>query len=275
MRIDSHQHFWKYDPERHSWLDESMRSIRKDFMPSDLGPILQKNGIEGCVLVQVDQTEAETELLLQLACDNYFIKGVVGWVDLLADNVVERLEYFSRNPLFKGVRHIVQGEADDFMLRGDFQKGIGALSQFNLTYDILIYPSQLPSALSLVQKFPKQKFVIDHIAKPAISNGLDEYWIHGMQALSTCKNVYCKVSGMVTETRNYKWHKDDFIPFMDIVVNAFGIDRILFGSDWPVCLVAAEYDEVVSIVEDYFGRFKKGDQDKVMGINTKEFYNIR
>ncbi len=251
-----------------------MRRIRKDFLPSDLRPILQENDMDGCILVQVDQTEAETEFLLQLVDENSFVKGVVGWVDVLADNVEERLHHFSKNNNFRGIRHIVQGEADDFMLRTDFQNGIEKLSKYNLTYDILIFPSQLLSTILLVQKFPDQKFIIDHIAKPVISAGLDEYWVHGMQELGKCENVFCKISGMVTETQNYKWSKNDFTPFIDVVVNAFGIDRILFGSDWPVCIVAAEYAEVLDIVKSYFSDFSKEDVDKIMGGNAVKFYNL-
>lgn len=274
MRIDSHQHFWKYEPVRHSWLNDAMRRIRKDFLPSDLEPILQENNMDGCVLVQVDQTEVETEFLLQLASENPFVKGVVGWVDLLADDVDERLAHFSKNTDFKGIRHIVQGEADDFMLRADFQNGIRKLSKYNLTYDVLIFPSQLAAAILLVQKFPSQKFIVDHIAKPTISTGLDEYWVHGMQELGKHENVYCKLSGMVTETQNYRWNKGEFTPFMDVVVNAFGVDRILFGSDWPVCLVSAEYTEVLDIVESYFSGYSKNDINKIMGDNAAKFYNI-
>ncbi|PCJ94504.1 MAG: amidohydrolase [Flavobacteriaceae bacterium] len=274
MRIDSHQHFWKYDAVRHSWLNDAMRKIRKDFLPSDLKPILLKNNMDGCIAVQVDQTETETEFLLQLAAENSFIKGVVGWVDLLSDDAEERLVHYSKYNSFKGVRHIVQEESDDFMLGTEFQNGIRSLSQCNLTYDILIYPSQLSAAIALVEKFPNQKFIINHIAKPAITTGLDEYWVHGMQELGKHENVFCKLSGMVTETQQYKWNKNDFASFLDVVVNAFGIDKVLFGSDWPVCLVAGEYHEVLQIITDYFANYSKTDLDKMMGGNAIKFYNI-
>lgn len=274
MRIDSHQHFWKYQAEKHAWIDDSMRKIRKDFLPEDLAPILKANNVDGCIAVQADQTETETQFLLNCAEKNDFIKGVVGWVDLRANNIEERLKHFSENPYFKGVRHVVQAEADDFMLGDDFQNGISKLEQFNLTYDILIFPSQLPAAIALVEKFPNQKFVIDHIAKPAISSGLDETWVYGMRQLAKHDNVFCKVSGMITETQNFKWHQQNFIPFLEVIFNAFGVDRIFFGSDWPVCLVAGEYKEVQDIITDYFTNQSKEVIEKIMGINAAKFYNI-
>ena len=252
MIIDSHQHFWKYHPDSHSWIDESMKAIAKDFSPSDLKPILDENQVDGCIAVQVDHLEKDTEFLLECAQSNPFIKGVVGWVDLQASNVNDRLAYFSKNNLFKGVRHIVQAEPVDFMLGHAFQNGISQLAQYGLTYDILIYPHQLKNAIKLVEKFPNQSFVLDHIAKPKISDGVSENWKSNIEKLASHKNVYCKLSGMVTETNNFRWKINDFTPFIDTIVNAFGIDRVMFGSDWPVCLTAANYNEVLNIITKYF-----------------------
>lgn len=274
MIIDSHQHFWKYDPVDYVWIDESMKVIRKDFFPSDLEPILKENNIDGCVTVQVEQTEKETESLLKFAEENSFIKGVVGWVDLQADNIKQRLEHFTKNDLFKGVRHIVQAEPVDFMLQADFQNGISQLAQFNLTYDILVYPHQLANAVKLVEKFPDQHFVLDHIAKPQISKGIDKEWKSNIDKLAQHPKVYCKLSGMVTETHNFQWNTNDFIPFLDVVVNAFGMDRIMFGSDWPVCLTAATYPEVLNCISSYFSSYSKEDFKKVMGLNASKFYNL-
>jgi len=274
MIIDSHQHFWKYDPVRDTWIDTSMDSIRKDFLPKDLLPILKSNKIDGCIAVQADQSETETEFLLQCAEKNPFIKGVVGWVDLTANNLEERLEYYASNPLFKGVRHIVQAENDDYLLRDDVQNGIGKLLKYDLAYDILVFPNQLPSAIAIVEAFPNQKFILDHIAKPTISKAIKKIWVHNIKQLSTHKNVYCKLSGMVTETINFKFKEDDFKPYIDVIFKAFGPDRIMFGSDWPVCLLAANYDKVLKIVNDYLENQSIGVKNNILGKNAIKIYNL-
>ena len=274
MIIDSHQHFWKYDPVRDAWIDTSMDSIRKDFLPEDLLPILKANKIDGCIAVQADQSETETEFLLQCAEKNPFIKGVVGWVDLTANNLEERLEYYASNPLFKGVRHIVQAENDDYLLRKDVQNGIGKLLKYDLAYDILVFPNQLPSAIAMVEAFPNQKFILDHIAKPTISKAISEIWVHNIKQLSTHKNVYCKLSGLVTETINFKFKEDDFKPYIDVIFKAFGPDRIMFGSDWPVCLLAANYDKVLKIVNDYLENQSIEVKNNILGKNAIKIYNL-
>lgn len=274
IKIDSHQHFWQYHPVNHAWIDDSMKKIRRDFLPADLAPVLKTNGIDGCIAVQADQTEKETSFLLQCAAAHNFIKAVVGWVDLRSPQVGDQLEYFSKNPLFKGVRHIVQGEAVDFMLQKNFQQGIAKLADFGLTYDILIYPHQLEAAISLAKTFPDQAFVLDHIAKPKISEGMDNSYKKHITTLASLGNVYCKVSGMVTETANFSWKKEDFTIFLDLITTAFGTDKIMYGSDWPVCLVAGSYTEVLDIAAAYYAGFSKTEQDKIMGTNALDFYNI-
>lgn len=274
MIIDSHQHFWKYDPVRDSWIDDNMKELRRDFLPKDLAPLLKNNGIDGCVAVQADQSENETEFLLNLAQNNTFIKGVVGWVDLRADNIEERLEHYSSNNLFKGIRHIVQAESDDFMLGKKFQNGISLLKQFDLTYDILVFPSQLSAAIQLVNKFPDQKFIIDHMAKPTIKNGKMVDWKKGIELLVRSQNVYCKVSGMVTEADWKNWKKGDFTKYLDVIFDTFGVDRILYGSDWPVCLLAAEYELQLEIIGEYITKYSAEDKEKIMGGNAINFYNL-
>ena len=271
MRLDAHQHFWKFDPVRDAWIDETMEVIRKDFLPTDLEPILQKNNIDGCIAVQADQSEMETAFLLDIARNHNFVKGVVGWVDLLADNVEDRLAHFSSNNKLKGIRHIVQAESNDFMLRSDFQNGISKLSQFDLTYDILVFPRQLPAAIKLAEKFPDQAFVLDHIAKPAISSGMDREWQSDIKELATCENVYCKVSGLVTETKDFQWRAEEFTPFLDVVFDSFGADRLLYGSDWPVCLLSSPYETVLKIIEDYV---PKEHHTKIFYQNTVNFYKL-
>ena len=274
MIIDSHQHFWNYDPVRDAWIDASMEFIRKDFLPKDLKPLLRENGVEGCVTVQADQSETETKFLLTCAEENSFIKGVVGWVDLIAENLEDRLKHFAANPLFKGVRHIVQAEKDDYLLREDVQRGIGKLSKFNLTFDILVFPRQLPAALTLIEKFPDQTFILDHIAKPNISRPMTEIWKTNITAISKFKNVNCKLSGMVTETKDFAFADDDFVPFIDHVFSSFGTHRILFGSDWPVCLLAANYNKVVGIINDYLDKQSAQIKAQVLGQNAIKIYNL-
>ena len=274
MKIDAHQHFWSYNPVRDSWIDASMEVIRKDFLPKDLKPILEANAIDGCIVVEANPSEAETNFLLDLAHKNPFIKGVVGWEDLCSDDVEERLKHFSENKIFKGVRYLLQVENEDFVLREDFQHGISKLSQLNLAYDVLIFPKHLANVIKLVEKFPNQQFVIDHIAKPQISKGLDPGWVKDIKKLGTFKNVACKISGMVTETENFNFEPKDFTPFLDTMVAAFGTDRLLFGSDWPVCLLASEYKSVLQIIENYFIDFSEEEQRQIMGGNAIKMYNL-
>ena len=275
ITIDSHQHFWKFDPIRDSWIDDSMSAIQRDFYPADLQPVLQANGISGCVTVQSDQSEAENDFQLQHAAAHDFIKGVVGWVDLQADNVAERLSYYQQFKKLKGFRHVLQGETDRaLMLKPAFKNGISLLQQFGFTYDILIFPDQLYYSRELVAAFPDQPFVIDHIAKPGIKDGTIDDWKKGMQAIAAYENVYCKISGMVTEADWRNWKEPDFKPYLDVVVEAFGTKRILFGSDWPVCLVAASYAKMMDIVKNYFNAFSKDEQTLFFGGNATRFYKL-
>lgn len=271
MKLDSHQHFWQYDEQRYSWVPEG---ISKDFSPEDLEPLLTQHDLDGCIAVQAEQSEEETVKLLELANTYTYIKGVVGWVDLKAENVEERLELYSRDPAFKGVRHTVWDEKGEFMTVPEFQRGITALGKFDLTYDILVFDYQLRSAVELVKAFPEQPFVLDHMGKPKISEGISEEWRRNIQELGTSKNVYCKISGLVTEAENYNWERSDFSPFLKEVTAAFGTDRLMFGSDWPVCLSAASYREVVGLVSDYFHSFSEAEKKKIFGLNAAGFYNL-
>jgi L-fuconolactonase len=273
-RIDAHQHFWRYSPQTHAWIDDSMQAIKRDFLPHDLEPVLSAAGFDGCIAVQAEQTTAETEWLLRLADEHPFIRGVVGWVDLCADDVAEQLASLAPQPRLSGVRHIVQDEPAGFMLRPDFQRGIAALEQFGMTYDILIYERQLAEALELVRRFPEQSFVIDHIAKPAIRDGSIDAWRAGMRALAACSNVYCKLSGMATEAEWQGWKPADFAPYIATVLEAFGPQRVMIGSDWPVCLLAAEYGDVIGIVTDAIGQGSRDDRDAIMGGTAAKFYGI-
>jgi len=275
QRIDSHQHFWKFDPIRDSWINDDMKAIRRDFLPADLEPVLKQHGFDGCVVVQSDQSEAENEFQLKHAAAADFVKGVVGWVDLQDENVEERLAYYSAFKAMKGFRHVLQGEADRaLMLKPAFKRGIRLLHQHNFTYDILIFPDQLQYATDLVNQFPYQKFVIDHIAKPYIKDGKIDGWRQDIKAIAAHDNVYCKISGMVTEADWNNWKADDFRPYLDTVTEAFGTKRILYGSDWPVCQVAGGYAKMLAVVTDYFSAFTENEQQQFFGANATRFYNL-
>ena len=275
MRIDAHQHFWKYNEARDSWITDEMAVIQKNFLPEDLRPLLPLNDIHGTVIVQSDQSKEENIFQLANSLQHDFVKGVVGWIDLEADDLSDHLEYYQEFKKLKGFRHVLQGEKQrDFMLRPNFRRGIGKLRQFGYTYDILIYPDQLNHTLEFVKAFPDQPFVIDHLAKPDIKKKVVDEWKKGIDALSSFNNVYCKVSGMVTEASWKQWRYEDFTPYLDVVSNSFGAERLLFGSDWPVCLVAASYEQVIGIVERYFSTFTKNEQDLIFGKNAVTFYNL-
>lgn len=275
MRIDSHQHFWKYSPDTHAWINDDMHLIQRDFLPADLVPALQQHNIDGTILVQVDQNEEENLFFLELAQQNPFIKGTVAWVDLRAENVEERLDFYLQHPIVKGFRHIVQGESDPYFLQNPaFRRGIAALGKRGYTYDILIYPHQLPAAIELVKAFPDQAFVLDHLAKPYIKAGQIDQWASFIQHLGEMPNVHCKISGMVTEANWQNWEFRHFRPFLDKVTEAFGTERLMYGSDWPVCLVAGSYANVVGICEAYFGNFSASEQADVMGRNAERVYGL-
>ena len=274
MIIDSHQHFWNYNPERDTWIDESMQVLKKNFLPKNLKPILINNGIDGCISVQADQSYQETEFLLKCASNNKFIKGVVGWVDLCSPDLEKKLEKYTSDKIFKGVRHIVQSESPEYLLRKDVQSGISKLSKFNLTFDLLVTPIQLQSAIKLVKIFPNQKFVLDHIAKPRISEPLNKTWVSDIINLSKYSNVFCKISGLVTETKGYNFSETDFLPFLDVIFKYFGFDRIMYCSDCPVCLLAADYKKVLEIISNYLMSYDSKIREKIMGTNAKIFYNL-
>ena len=279
MTIDSHQHFWFYTPERDTWITDDMAVIQRDFLPADLEPSLKANGIDGCVAVQADQSEAETVLLISLANAYDFIKGVVGWVDLWANGLYDKLETYSQYEELKGFRHVAQAEPNDFLMRPEVINGIRQLAAFDFTYDILIYPSQLKAALHLVREVPQVKFVIDHLAKPYVKKQEITRWSNWMAEIAKQPNVSCKLSGMVTEADWHGWSKKDssasvFRPYLDVAFKEFGPDRLLFGSDWPVCLVAADYTQVKTLVEEYVQPWGEDVRGKVFGENAVQFYGL-
>jgi len=276
MRIDAHQHFWIYSPKEYGWIDDSMRVIRRNFLPEDLSPELQQNGFAGSVAVQARQTLDETRQLLSLADQNPYVVGVVGWVDLRAREARTQLSEFVSNPKFVGVRHIVQSEPDDrFLLRDDFLRGVSALEEFDLAYDILIYTQHLRVAAEFVEKFPLQRFVLDHAAKPPIKSGEIERWAEGIRRLAQFPNVLCKLSGLVTEADWQRWRPEQIVPYLDVAFEAFGPERLMIGSDWPVCLVAASYTSTMNVVESWLKQFPLKTQDAILGENAQRFWKLR
>ncbi len=271
--IDTHVHFWKYNKKRDGWMD-SMKILQQDYVPETIESTLRRNGVDGCVAVQADQSEVETRFLVELAKTHPIIKGVVGWINLRADNINDLLQEFAVNTSIKGYRHVVQGESNNFLLGAAFQRGVAALKSFNYTYDILIYHHQLQPAVEFVSKFPDQKLVIDHCAKPDIKNKEIKEWGKWMKEIAQQPNVYCKLSGLFTEAAWKEWSVADFYPYLDVVFEAFGTDRLMFGSDWPVILVSGMYVQWKSLLEKYMENFANEDREKVFGINAIQFYNL-
>ncbi|HEY4785774.1 MAG TPA: amidohydrolase family protein [Bacteroidales bacterium] len=276
MKIDSHQHFWIYKKEEYSWMCGGMETIMKDHMPPQLDEELRKAGFSGSVAVQARQSIEETEWLLKLADRYDIIKGVVGWVDLQSSNLEEQLKKYSKHPRFVGVRHVVQDEPEsDFILGKNFLQGIATLKQFDLAYDILIFPRHLTHAIKFVEKFPEQTFILDHIAKPYIRDKKISPWKEDIEQLAAHPNVYCKVSGMVTETYWNGWKPEDFYPYLDVIFKSFGTNRVMIGSDWPVCKLAGNYSQVLSIVIDYMKDFPEKEKARVLGENAIKAYKLK
>lgn len=274
MNIDSHVHFWKYNKKRDAWITNNMKILQQDYLPEHLALTLKRNEIDGCVAVQADQSELETHFLAELAKTHSIIKGVVGWADLQNENIEERLNYFSQYSIIKGWRHIAQSEPDDFLLKENFHRGIKALHPYNYTYDILIYHHQLKAAIGFVSKFPEQKFVLDHCAKPDIKNKKIDEWKILIKELASYPNVCCKISGLLTEAAWKEWSAADFYPYLDVVFKEFGTDRLLFGSDWPVMLLSGIYVQWKSLLEKYMENFVEEDRQKIFGQNAIDFYNL-
>jgi L-fuconolactonase len=276
MHIDAHQHFWVYDPREYDWIDDSIAPLRRDFLPDDLKPELERAGFQGCVAVQARQTLEETRWLLELAASTPFVLGVVGWVDLQSPQVRSQLETFAGNPKLVGVRHVVQGEPDDrFLLRAEFLRGSSVLEEFDLAYDILIYPRHLPVAAEFVRHFPGQRFVLDHLAKPPIKSGSLHPWARGIRELAAFPNVLCKLSGLVTEADWQQWKPEHLVPYIDVAFECFGPDRLMIGSDWPVCTVAASYARAMDVAEEYLSRQPSQVQTAVLGENARRLWKLK
>ena len=276
MIIDTHHHFWNYNPLEFDWIDNEMAPIRKNFLPPNLKETITEAGVEGVVSVQARQSIEETNWLLQLASENDFIKGVVGWVPLVSPTIHEILDKYRDFPKLKGVRHVVQGELDpEFILRDDFNNGISILKNYNLVYDILILESQLPNTIKFVQKHPEQQFVVDHVAKPKIKTNEIKEWQKNMKEIARHKNVAWKISGMVTEADYKNWTEKQLNPYIDTVLEIFAPERVMFGSDWPVCLVATNYKSWLDLVKKKIQQFSTNEQEQILYKNAIGIYNLK
>jgi L-fuconolactonase len=277
MRIDSHQHFWRYDPAEYAWIDDRMAALRRDCLPADAQREMAIAGFDVGVAVQARQTLEETRWLLALADTHAFIAGVVGWIDLQAPDARRQLEMFAGHPKLVGLRHIVQSEPDDrFLLRPAFGRGLALLEEFGLAYDLLVYSRHLPVAAELASRFPGQRFVLDHMAKPDIRGGSAlRSWERDLRKLAACGNVWGKLSGLVTEADWTGWTPQQLRPYLDVAFECFGPDRLMIGSDWPVCTVAADYARTMAVVVDYLAERPASERDAVLGGNAQRFWNLR
>ena len=275
MHIDAHQHFWIYNPAEYDWIDDSMSALRRDFLLSDLQPELDRSDFQGSVAVQARQTIEETRWLLELAGLSHSILGVVGWADLRSPDIRSQLQTLAQNPKLVGIRHVVQSEPNDrFLLQPEFLRGIAALEEFDLAYEILIYTKHLPIAAEFVERFPRQRFVLDHLAKPPIKSGQINSWTNGIRRLAEFPNVFCKLSGLVTEADWQHWQPEQIVPFLNVAFESFGADRLMIGSDWPVCLVAASYERTVQVVNAYLLGQTPKCREGVLGGNAQRFWRL-
>ncbi len=274
MRVDSHQHFWNYNPKKQDWITEEMSRIRRNFTPGDLYPLLQDAKLDGCIAVQADESLRETDFLLDLSNQHEWILGVVGWADLGKDNLDQILDQYSSQEKLVGFREVLQSKDPRYMLREEFIRGIQKLKERDLAYDLLLFPHHLDAALDLVKECPEQRMVIDHLAKPLIKDGEWKEWKKKIVLLAERELIYCKVSGMVTEADWKKWKATDLLPYLEIALELFGPKRLMYGSDWPVCLVAGEYEQVYRVVDDFTSQLSPSEKDRIMGETALEFYKI-
>jgi len=273
--IDTHHHFWKYSTAEYGWISDEMKSIRRDFLPADLKKTLDDAGVSGAVSVQARTTVEESDWLLSMAEKHDFLRGVVGWVPLTESDVEKHLERLAKHKKFKGVRHVIQGEPDDnYILRPDFNAGVKKLLKYKLRYDILIFEKHLKPSIRFVDQHPNQMFILDHVAKPKIKERILSPWREDMIELGKRPNVYCKLSGMITEADWKKWTSADLAPYLDTALHAFGPKRLMFGSDWPVMLVAGQYKPWVELIKQTIKRYSAAEQEQILSKNAIEAYGL-
>lgn len=275
MRIDTHQHYWRYIAADYGWIDDAKRVLKRDYVPSDVQPLMQAAGFDAAIAVQARQTPDETAALLAFADAHPFVAGVVGWVDLQDDDVGEQLAAIAEHPKLVGIGHIVQDEEDDrFLLRPAFGRGIATLAEFDLPYDILVYPKHLPVVAEFLSRFPSQKFVLDHLAKPEIRHGRLHEWARALEEVAAAPNLMAKLSGLVTEASWSEWSGDDLGPYLDVALDVFGPDRLMVGSDWPVCTLAGAYERVMGVFTRYLAGRPAAAQEAILGGNARRFWKL-
>lgn len=274
MRLDSHQHFWEYDPKRQDWISPEMNRIRRNFLPGDLYPLLQDAKIDGCIAVQAEESLRETDFLLDLASQHAWISGVVGWADLKDDKLDELLDQYSESKKLVGFREVLQSKDPAYMLQKEFIRGVQKIGGRGYGYDILIFPNHLAASLDLVKKCPDQRFVIDHLAKPNIKDGEWKNWKKGMALLAERELIHCKLSGIITEADWKKWTPEQLFPYLEIALELFGPNRLMYGSDWPVCLLAGEYEKFWEVMEQFTDALSSSEKARIMGDTAAEFYKI-
>jgi L-fuconolactonase len=275
FKIDAHHHLWTFSAAEYGWISDQMAVLRHDFLPDDLHKVMAQAGINGSVAVQARQNVEETRWLLELAGQHDFMKGVVGWAPLIDAGVAAELEKFAGNPKLKGIRHVLQDEPDErYMLRDDFNRGISELKRFNLAYDVLIFERHLPQTIQFVDKHPNQVFVVDHLAKPRVRFHAVSPWAENLRELSKRPNVYCKISGLATEADHKKWTEQQLDVYIETVLSAFGPERVMFGSDWPVCLLAISYRRWAELVGDRLAKLSADEQARVWSGTAIEAYRL-
>jgi L-fuconolactonase len=274
VKIDAHQHFWKYSAPEYGWIDDQMSIIRRDFLPSDLEKEIRSVDVDGVISVQARQTLEETFWLLSMAAQNDFVKGVVGWAPLIESSIRDELDLLRRNLRLRGIRHVVQDEPDGYLLRKDFNAGVAVLREMGLTYDLLIRERQLPEAVRFVDQHPDQIFVLDHMAKPPVKENRLDPWRQMIRDLARRHNVYCKISGLVTEADFKAWTEAQLQPYLETVFEAFGPTRLIFGTDWPVCLVACPYGRWYDVVSRFAASLSLDEQASLFGLAAAHAYNL-
>jgi len=276
MLIDSHHHLWRYDPAEYPWIDNSMGVLKQDFLAAELRDVSAAADLNGCVAVQARQSLVENDFLLSIADALPLIRGVVGWVPLAEPNVGEALQQYASHPKFVGVRHVIQDEPDDgFILNAEFNQGVAELLSFDLTYDILIYARHLSATIEFVDRHPEQPMVLDHIAKPAIGEEFDHRWEVGIRELAKRDNVVCKFSGVVTEVRLADWSVDTIRRYWEVALEAFSPSRLMFGSDWPVCLLATDYPRWVATVVQLVDTLSATERNELLAQTALRTYNLQ
>lgn len=272
--IDSHVHFWNFDPVRDNWITGEMKPIQRDFLPNDLIEAIDEHQTGGCIAVQASQQESENFFLLKLANENQLIKGIVGWVDLCDPHLEERLTWWKSQPAIKGWRHVLQAETDDFILSESLIAGIKTLKNYDYTYDLLCYHAQLPAIIKLVEQVPGQRFVLDHCGKPDLRKNDLKPWTENIRELAQHENVHCKISGLLTEADWKNWDRQQIFNCLDVVMEYFGPEKVMYGSDWPVMTLSRPHNVWLNLIKSYLSQFDAKEQDLIMNKNAVSFYGL-